>query len=588
MARVKLAKTAGFCMGVRRAMDMALDAALKKSDSLYTYGPLIHNPQVLEILKQKGLKTLEAKDIDPILLSSANEKPITVIIRAHGLPPEEYQKIKSTGVNILNATCPHVGKVQGIIKRYASKGYNIIIIGEKDHAEVIGLLGFAQGRGYIVNSLEEVENLPPLEKVCLVAQTTQDEKKFAELTAAIRKKFSHVEVFNTICESTQRRQKEVMDLAHKVQAMVVVGGKTSGNTRRLAKIAEEAGIPSFHIETEEELDLNKLSKFSEIGVTAGASTPNWLILKVVERLKSLSEPKRISSLLEKFGRFLTISYLLLACGAGFLTFASMLIQGLTPKLSWPIIAALYVFSMHVLNRLADKPSERFNQPGRTEFYEKYGQIMIGAGILSAIAALTFTWYQGILPFLLLLAISGLGLLYNIPLRRRREESLIRYQKLKDIPGSKTIFVALAWGMVTSLLPPLAQAEALNPAAYVAFFFSTILVFVRTTLYDFKDIQGDLLVGKETIPIVLGKRKTQILVIILLFLLGAILIGAPIIGWATPVTFFFLLSLAYVVIYYFLYREQILGLGFLFEGVVDGSLIFAGILGVIWFLLNNKI
>lgn len=583
MARVKLAKTAGFCMGVRRAMDMALDAALKKNGSLYTYGPLIHNPQVLEILKQKGLKTLEAKDI---VLNSSKEKPITVIIRAHGLPPEEYQKIKSTGVSILNATCPHVGKVQGIIKRYASKGYNVIIIGEKDHAEVIGLLGFAQGRGYIVNSLEEVENLPPLEKVCLVAQTTQDEKKFAELTSAIRQKFPDVEVFNTICESTQRRQREVMDLAHKVQAMIVVGGKGSGNTRRLAKIAEETGIPTFHVETEEELDLNKLSKFSEIGVTAGASTPNWLILKVVERLRVLSEPKRISSLLEKFGRFLTISYLLLACGAGFLTFASMLIQGLTPKLSWSIIAALYVFSMHVLNRLADKPSERFNQPGRTEFYEKYGQIMIWAGILSAIAALTLTWYQGILPFLLLLAISGLGLLYNIPLRPAREGRLLRYQKLKDIPGSKTIFVALAWGTVTSLLPPLAQEETLGPAVYVAFFFSTILVFVRTTLYDFKDIQGDLLVGKETIPIVLGKKRTQILVVILLSLLGGILILAPILGWTSPITFLFLFSLAYVVIYYFLYREQILGMGFLFEGAVDGSLIFAGILGVIWFGLNK--
>ncbi len=572
-------------MGVRRAMDIALDAALKKNGSLYTYGPLIHNPQVLEILKQKGLKTLEAKDIDSALSTSANDKPITVIIRAHGLPPEEYQKIKSAGVSILNATCPHVGKVQGIIKRYASKGYNIIIIGEKDHAEVVGLLGFAQGRGYIVHSLEEVESLPFMEKVCVVAQTTQDEKIFIELTNAIRKKFPQVEVFNTICASTQRRQREVMDLAHQVQAMVVVGGKGSGNTRRLAKIAEETGIPTFHVETEEDLDLNKLSEFSTIGVTAGASTPNWLILKVVERLKGLSEPKKISSLLEKFARFLTISYLLLALGAAFLTFASMLIQGLIPKLSWPTVAALYVFSMHVLNRLADKPSEKFNQPGRTEFYEKYGLWMIGAGILSALIALILTWYQGILPFLLLSAISGLGLVYNIPLLPRREGRLLHYRKLKDIPGSKTIFVALAWGVVTSLLPPLGQEGRLLPASYVAFFFSTILVFVRTTLYDFKDLQGDLLVGKETIPIVLGKRKTQILTVFLLALLGGLLIWAPIWGWTSSITFFFLLSLAYVVLYYFLYREQILGLGFLFEGVVDGSLIFAGILGIIWFLGN---
>lgn len=573
-------------MGVRRAMDMALDATLKKNGSLYTYGPLIHNPQVLEILKQKGLKTLEAKDIDPTFLKSAHENPITVIIRAHGLPPEEYQKIKSTGVSILNATCPHVGKVQGIIKRYAAKGYNIIILGEKDHAEVIGLLGFAQGRGYVVSSQEDIEKLPQMEKVCLVAQTTQDEKKFAQVAEALCQKFSQVEVFNTICASTQRRQKEVMDLARRVQAMVVVGGKNSGNTRRLAKIAENTGIPTFHVETDEELDLKKLAQFSEIGVTAGASTPNWLILKVVERLQNLSAPKKFSNLLEKIGRFLAISYLLLAVGAGFLTYASMLLQGLRPRLSWSLVSALYVFSMHVLNRFADKPSEKFNQPGRIEFYERYAPWMIGAGILSAIIALILTWFEGIFPFFLLLAISGLGLLYNIPLVSALPGKTSRYRKLRDIPGSKTIFVALAWGVVTSLLPPLAQEEPLHPAAYVAFFFSTTLVFVRTTLYDFKDIQGDLLVGKETIPIVLGKRRTQILVVILLSLLGGILIWAPIMGWTSPITFFFLFSLAYVVIYYFLYREQILGLGFLFEGAVDGSLIFAGILGVIWFLLNK--
>lgn len=588
MARVKLAKNAGFCMGVRRAMDIALDAALKRNGPLYTYGPLIHNPQVLEILKEKGLKTLEAKDVEEGFPTSTEGKNATVIIRAHGLTPQEYKKIKGTGVKILNATCPHVGKVQGIIKRYAAKGYNIIILGEKDHAEVIGLLGFAQGKGFVVNSLEEIETLPPMEmeKVCLVAQTTQDEKNFQLLTTAIKNKYPGAEIFNTICESTRRRQREVIALAQKIQAMIVVGGKGSGNTRRLAKIAEDTGLPTFHVETEEDLDIDKLSQFSEIGVTAGASTPNWLISKVVERLNNLSAPKRMSNILEKFARLFTISYLLLALGAGFLTLASVLIQGLTPRLSWSIIASLYVFSMHVLNRLADKPAEKFNQPGRTEFYERYGHLMIGAGILSATAALAFTWFQGFWPFLLLLAISGLGLLYNIPLLPRRPGKFSRYQKLKDIPGSKTIFVALAWGVVTSFFPPLAEEKALSAGSYVAFLFSTILVFVRTTLYDFKDIQGDLLVGKETIPIVLGKRRTQILAVALIALLGGVLIMAPLFKWTSPITFFFLISLAYVVTYYFLYREQILGRGFLFEGVVDGSLIFSGLLGLIWFILKN--
>ena len=571
-------------MGVRRAMDMVLEAAMKKNGVIFTYGPLIHNPQVLEILEGKGVKTLPEGDASLFFSSVSQGKPVTVVIRAHGVSPGERQKIKDTGMKIVNATCPHVGKVQGIIKRYALQGYHIVIVGEKDHAEVIGLLGYAGGNGYVVNSLEEVENLPPLEKVCFVAQTTQDQNLFEVFAQAIQKRFPEAKIFNTICDSTHRRQHEVLALAQKVKAIVVVGGKESGNTRRLAKISENTGIPTFHVETEKELNLEKLSQYPVIGVTAGASTPNWLISKVVERLKALQMSKGIAYYLEKSGRLATISYLLLAVGAGFLTYASVLIQGLEPRLSWSLIASLYVFSMHVLNRLADKPSERFNQPGRTEFYERYGNWMIIAGVLSAIVALALSWFQGILPFVLLLAISALGMIYNLRLFPSRPGKITRYQKLKDIPGSKTIFVALAWGVVTSLLPPLAQEAKLLTGSFVAFLFSAILVFIRSTLYDFKDIQGDLMVGKETIPIVLGKRATEILVVWLLFLLGGMLIVAAPLKWTTTVSFLLLISLGYVVAYYFLYQQRILGRGFLFEGVVDGSFIFSGLLAFLWSIL----
>ena len=568
-------------MGVRRAMDMALEAVMKKDGPIYTYGPLIHNPQVLEILEGKGVKEFIGRNGEGRLSCPGEQPSTTVIIRAHGVSPEERGKIKDAGVRILDATCPHVGKVQGIIKRYAKEGYATVIVGERDHAEVIGLLGYARGKGYVVDTLEEVESLPPLEKVCLVAQTTQDRNRFKAFAEAIQGKFPGVKVFNTICDSTHRRQDEVSTLARKVEAMVVVGGKGSGNTRRLAKISEDAGIPTFHVETEKDLDLKELSRYSTVGVTAGASTPNWLILKVVERLKGLRPHKGGAHFLEALGRLMTISYIPLALGAGCLTYASVLIQGLRPKLSWVLIASFYVFSMHVLNRLTDKASEKYNQPGRMEFYERYSYWMVGAGIFSASVALTLAWFQGILPFLLLLAISGLGIIYNIHIFPSRPEKSIRYQKLKDIPGSKTLFVALAWGVVTSLLPPLAQGEGLLPGTAVAFFFSSILVFVRSTLYDFKDIQGDLMVGKETIPIVLGRRKAQILVVCLLIFLGGMLAVSSPLGWASPVTFFLLISLGYVVFYYWLYRLQVLGQGFLFEGVVDGNFIFAGLLALIW-------
>jgi 4-hydroxy-3-methylbut-2-enyl diphosphate reductase len=562
-------------------MDMALEAVMKKDGPIYTYGPLIHNPQVLEILEGKGVKEFIGGNGEGSLSCPGKRPSMTVIIRAHGVSPEERGKIKDAGVRILDATCPHVGKVQGIIKRYAKEGYATVIVGERDHAEVIGLLGYARGKGYVVDTLEEVESLPPLEKVCLVAQTTQDRNRFKAFAEAIQGKFPGVKVFNTICDSTHRRQDEVSTLARKVEAMVVVGGKGSGNTRRLAKISEDAGIPTFHVETEKDLDLKELSRYSTVGVTAGASTPNWLILKVVERLKGLRPQKGGAHFLEALGRLTTISYILLALGAGGLTYASVLIQGLRPKLSWVLIASFYVFSMHVLNRLTDKASEKYNQPGRMEFYERYGYWMVGAGIFSASVALTLAWFQGILPFLLLLAISGLGIIYNIHIFPSRPEKSIRYQKLKDIPGSKTLFVALAWGIVSSVLPPLAQGEGLLPGTAVAFFFSSILVFVRSTLYDFKDIQGDLMVGKETIPIVLGRRKAQILVVCLLIFLGGMLAVSSPLGWASPVTFFLLISLGYVVFYYWLYRLQVLGQGFLFEGVVDGNFIFAGLLALIW-------
>jgi 4-hydroxy-3-methylbut-2-enyl diphosphate reductase len=177
------------------------------------------------------------------------------------------------------------------------------------------------------------------------------------------------------------------------------------------------------------------------------------------------------------------------------------------------------------------------------------------------------------------------MIYNLRLLPGRPRSAFHYEKIKDIPGSKTLLVALAWGVVTSLLPPLAREGRFLPATPVAFLFTSILVFVRSTLYDFKDIQGDLMVGKETIPIVLGRWKTEALVVLLLIFLGALLALAEPLGWTTSLASFLLISLGYVVSYYYLYRRKVTGWGFLFEWIVDGSFIFAGLLGLLWLLLQ---
>jgi len=246
-----------------------------------------------------------------------------------------------------------------------------------------------------------------------------------------------------------------------------------------------------------------------------------------------------------------------------------------------LISSFYVFSIHVLNRLMDKASEKYNQPGRMEFYERYGSWMILAAVLSAAVALLLSWREGFYPFLLLLAIFGSGLVYNLSIFPFAPGRKLRYRRMRDIPGSKTIFVALAWGMVTSILPPLAQENRLLPATAIALFFAAAMVFFRSTVYDFKDIQGDLLVGKETLPIVLGRRNTEILVAALLICLSGVLTAASLCGWASSLSSYLLLSLSYMVGYYGLYRQKLLQGGFLFEGVVEGSFLFAGAIALIW-------
>jgi (E)-4-hydroxy-3-methyl-but-2-enyl pyrophosphate reductase len=581
MARVKLARNAGFCMGVRRAMDMTLEAIVKKGGSIHTYGSLIHNAQVLEILRRKGVESLPEDGGKITLPVPRGKDPVTLIIRAHGISPEERERIRDTGLEVINATCPNVGKVQGIIKRFTKQGYSTIILGDRNHAEVIGLLGYAEGHGYVINSLEELAGLPSLGKVCLVAQTTQDEKIFKIVAAAIQEKFPEARIFNTICDSTHRRQEEVISLARRVEAIVVVGGKGSANTRRLAKISAEMGVPTFHVETEKELDLEKLSAYSLVGVTAGASTPNWQILRVIECIKPLQRERGPYYFMERLGRFLAVTYIFLLLGAACLTYASVLIQGLAPKISSILISSFYVFSMHVINRLQNKDSERYNQPGRMEFYESYGRWMLGLAILSVGISLTLAGFDGVSSFLLILAITVLGLIYNLRVIPASSDNSRSYRRLRDIPGSKTLFVSLAWGVVTSLLPPFAQEGRVHPATAVAFFFTTGVVFLRSTLYDFKDTQGDLLVGKETIPTVLGWENTKGLVVLLSILLGGNLVFAFVMGWVTSIAIFLLLSLIYVAAYYWLYRKRILGRGFLFEWMVDGSFIFVGLLAFIW-------
>lgn len=274
--KVIVAKSAGFCWGVSRAFDKVNETVKNSREKVYTYGPLIHNPQAVKSLEEMGVAVLE--DIPKNMKG-------TVFIRTHGLSPDERNHLKKSGVRICDATCPDVGIIQGIVRKYVRKGYNVIIVGNREHPEVIALLGYAEGKGVAVLSQEEIERLPrDWENVCVVAQSTQKEDKFAGFVEVIRSIYPKAAIFNTICSSTTKRQEEVRELAKEVGAMVVVGGYNSANTTKLAQISREMGTKTFQIETEDELNTSDFKEISVIGVTAGASTPSWVIEKVVKRL----------------------------------------------------------------------------------------------------------------------------------------------------------------------------------------------------------------------------------------------------------------------------------------------------------------
>ncbi|MDQ7032838.1 MAG: 4-hydroxy-3-methylbut-2-enyl diphosphate reductase [Desulfonauticus sp.] len=279
---VFLAQKAGFCMGVSLAIKK-LNKALSQyatKQAIYTFGPIIHNPQVLAYYQQKGVKIANSVEDCP-------EESI-VLIRAHGVPVAVEQKLKSKSIRIIDATCPKVKKAQVLIEKY-SKSRTLLLFGEKQHPEVKGLVSYAKGKVFIFENLSHLKQLDLKDKedYVLVAQTTQNQQEFLAIQSYLKAAKYNVLTLETICQATEERQQGAINLAKKVDFMVVVGGKISGNTRRLAQIVAQY-VPHIHIETADELSPQIVSGYSKIGVTAGASTPKNIINQVIERIKILA------------------------------------------------------------------------------------------------------------------------------------------------------------------------------------------------------------------------------------------------------------------------------------------------------------
>lgn len=276
---VELAESAGFCFGVRRAIETVYSLTGKTEGKIFTLGPLIHNEQVVNDLEKRGVYAVS--DLSEL----PQEEAVTLVIRSHGVPKSVIDTLNQKEIRYEDATCPFVKKIHKTVSEYSRKGYAIVIIGTESHPEVQGILGWARGQGTVVETPQQAEQFTlsePSRKICVVAQTTFNYKKFQDLVEILSKKGYDIITVNTICNATSTRQMEAEKLACRKNAMLVIGGRHSSNSRKLYEICKNQCENTFFIQTVDDLDTIPFGSFTSLGITAGASTPNNIIQEVLE------------------------------------------------------------------------------------------------------------------------------------------------------------------------------------------------------------------------------------------------------------------------------------------------------------------
>jgi 4-hydroxy-3-methylbut-2-enyl diphosphate reductase len=278
---IVLAESLGFCMGVKRAVEIAY-RALEKSDGqqIVTLGPLIHNTQEIERLEKDGIHVIDESSIPE---NSA------VVIRAHGVAPQAYQALKARGMKIMDGTCPYVHYSQRKAFELQAEGYTVVIAGDQNHPEIRGILGYIDNQAYVVKTVDDVKLLPAFERVGTIAQTTISPQKYRAIVEALRQKSKEVKVCETICDATEENQRAVRELSAEVEMLFIIGGRHSANSNKLVEVAQEKCRRAVLIETASEINPEDLRGVKRVGISAGASTPDWMIQRVVEKLREIAE-----------------------------------------------------------------------------------------------------------------------------------------------------------------------------------------------------------------------------------------------------------------------------------------------------------
>lgn len=277
--KVILAKQAGFCFGVKRATQIAFKAA-GKDQQTYTLGPIIHSPQVVGKLEELGIRALKTLD---------GLEQGTIIIRSHGVEQKKIAEAQQKKLHIIDATCPFVKKAQEHVKSLSDSGYSVIVVGDADHPEVQGIVSYGGDKVHVVASGDDVKKLPKMNKIGVVAQTTQSCENLRNVVSECVMRGGEIRVYNTICDATAVRQEEAKVLAGQVGCMLVIGGFNSANTRRLLEVCAEIQPRTYHIETSAEINPGWFDGVAQVGVTAGASTPKWIIDEVMNKIEQLNK-----------------------------------------------------------------------------------------------------------------------------------------------------------------------------------------------------------------------------------------------------------------------------------------------------------
>ncbi len=508
--QITVASTAGFCPGVKNAIDKALELAKSASKPIYTLGPLIHNRQVIETLKEKNVHAVES-------VSEIKERDAILVIRAHGIPPAREAEIRRGALEVVDATCPLVKHVHRTIARYAEKGYDTIIVGDKDHAEVVGLMGCALGRGRVISGPEEAGGLPRMEKVNIVAQTTQEESVFLAAVEEVRKKAGELIVSDTICKPTKDRQKETIELSKTSDLVIVVGGKNSANTARLFQICQKLAPAAVHIENEDELPDALLKDRRSVFITAGASTPTWMIEKVLARVRELTEADKnpLEERLSFLWKLVITGGAYTALAAVALAYVCMKLEASPVSKKLLLMSGLFVLSLHMVNRAEEKGASAPDKAKRLLFIRFRSTTKFAAFLSGAMAVLlSATFGAGVL--LPTAFFWGAGMLYPYKLP-------LGFEKFANFPASKDIVTSLGWAFVCACAPGLWHGAILYKSTHLAVIFAALLVFIRSVMFGISHAQSDMIVGKENFYKAAGPKLTYLTLAAMFIFLETIMV-----------------------------------------------------------------